>query len=105
MPVRDITDLTHKLCYPMCGGKLTNRCMWSGQASASMIITTFCQHNYISISQMSFLNIPNISFSLNFECDVLLISSFLCFYGKRALNKSTRRPSNIALPIQLIFLR
>lgn len=50
----------------MCGGILTSICIWSGHASASIICTSFCSHNFRSICPISFFSFPYISFLLNF---------------------------------------
>lgn len=63
--------------------------MWFGHASASIISTPFCSHNFLNISPISFFSCPYISFLLYFgantiwysqryfECAVLFISFFI----------------------------
>ena len=58
----------------MCGGILTSICIWSGHASASIICTFFCSHNFRSICPISFFSFPYISFLLNFGANAILFS-------------------------------
>ena len=62
------------------GGIDTKRCMWSLQASASMISTPFCSHSLRVISPMSFLNFPYISSILWCEHYMILIP--ICWVWK-----------------------
>ena len=55
----------------MCGGILTSICMWSAHASASIISTPFCTHNFLNISPISFLISPYIAFLLNFGANTM----------------------------------
>ena len=67
-----IIKLLFPLRYPInCdtlryGGMHTSIWIWSGHASASIISTFFCSHSFLSISPMSCLSFPYISFLLNF---------------------------------------
>ena len=47
-------------------GLKTDNNIWSGHASASIICTFFCSHNFRSICPISFFSFPYISFLLNF---------------------------------------
>ena len=77
----------------MYGGILTNICIWSTHASASIISAFFCSHSFRSISPISFLNFPYITFlryfgantiwywHLYFECAKLFISLLSFFHA------------------------
>ena len=73
----NIINVLLPLRYPincdilMCGGILTKRCIWSGQASASIISTPFCTHSFLIISPISFFSCPYISFLLYFGANTI----------------------------------
>ena len=75
--VRMSIELLFPLRYPInCailiyGGILTNICIWSGHASASIISAPFCSHSFRSISPISFRSVPYISLRRYFGANTM----------------------------------